>query len=258
MSLEPTFPERRVLLRCALSFVGKSSRLIRSKLAAGPRVRLKDDGSPVTDADLAAERLLRRLIVRRFPDHGIQGEEFPPVRPRAEFQWFVDPIDGTMSFTREIPLFGTIVALHHLGRPLLGVIDHPALQETTSAAAGLGAFRNGRRITVSSGNALKNELVAVCYRDQFLRCRRQAAFDRLMRSHPNVRTYGDCFGHILAARGAVGAMVDVDINPWDLAATQVIIEEAGGKYVVLARRGKRRDILFGKPKVVDRLLPILK
>lgn len=264
MRSELSRARRRELLRAALAMTAKTGALIRRRLARGPRVRVKKDGSYVTDADLAAEQLLRAEIIRRFPDHGIQGEEFGARNSKSDFQWLLDPIDGTLSFTRGIPLFGTIVGLFWRGKPLLGVIDHPALGETYAAAAGLGASRNGKPLKLAAPRAsIDDELVAVCYRDQFLRCGKQAVFDRLMKSHPQVRTYGDCFGHTLAAEGAVGAMVDYDINPWDLAATQILIEEAGGKYVRLGGRtlpgGKQRfNIMFGKPKVVDWLLKVLK
>ena len=117
-------------------------------MEAGFRKRLKADASYVTNADLAVERTLRALIGRRFPAHGIVGEEFPPVNAGAAFQWILDPIDGTLSFTHGIPYFGTIIALHHDGIPIVGVIDHPALGLCYSAGLGLGAWCNGRRLHV--------------------------------------------------------------------------------------------------------------
>lgn len=258
MAPELSRAARREFLDAALALAAQTSALIRRTLARGPRVKTKPDGSYVTDADLAAEKLLRAGLSRRFPSHGICGEELPPVRPAASYQWLLDPIDGTLSFTRGIPLFGTIVGLWRRETPLVGVIDLPGLGQTCAAAAGLGCFLDGTRLRLGAARRFSDELIAVCYRDQFERCGKAAAFDRLMKCGAQVRTYGDCFGHVLAARGAVGAMIDFDINPWDLAATQILIEEAGGKYVVLGRRGAKSDIVFGKPAVVDRLVRLLR
>lgn len=233
-------------------------------MRAGFRKRLKQDASYVTNADLAAERVLRAAIRRSFPEHGIVGEEFPPVNPSAEFQWILDPIDGTLSFTHGIPFFGTIIGLHFRGRPIVGVIDQPALATRYSAGLGMGAWRDGRRLRIRDvrpGDLLR-EVIACSDRARFVRCRRGRAFDRLMRAHPQVRGYADCIGHTLAAEGRIGAVVDYGLKVWDLAATQLLIEEAGGRYVCLYT--SRRDgetiygIIGGKPTVVDWLVEIFR
>lgn len=229
------------------------------RVARGFRARLKSDASFVTDVDLAVERMLRKTIARTFPDHGILGEEFPPTRGRAPLQWILDPIDGTTSLTHGVPFYGTIIALHHEGTPLVGVIDLPALGRRYSAAVGLGAWCNGRRLRVRDvpARAIDKEIVSAGDRDRFVQCRAGAAFDRLMREHPTVRGYVDCIAHCFAAEGSVGAVVDYGVKLWDIAATQVLIEEAGGRYV-LGYRSRTRDpavygIICGKKAVVRRL-----
>lgn len=247
----------RFLLREALRLADGSRRLIRRALDRGFKVRAKSDKSPVTDADLAVERFLRRELSRRFPDHGILGEEFPERNPGAEYQWILDPIDGTLSFTRGIPLFGTLIALQRRGQPLVGVIDHPALGERCWAAAGLGAFRNGRRVILKDlppGARVEREVLAACDRAQFSRVGREKVFDRLSRSLPHLRVYSDCFGHTLAMSGAVGAMVDYGIKIWDIAASQVIIPEAGGRFEIVERLGEAYNTVLGKPRAVSWLL----
>jgi histidinol phosphatase-like enzyme (inositol monophosphatase family) len=231
-------------------------------MARGFRKRLKADRSYVTDADLAAEQTLRAGIRRRFPGHGIVGEEFPAVNPEADFQWILDPIDGTLSFTHGIPFWGTIIGLHFRGRPLVGVIDHPALGVCYSAARGLGAWRNRERIRIRDATAagFSKEVISAADRDRFVLCGRGQAFDRLMREHPQVRGYTDCIGHTLAAEGKIGAAVDYGLRIWDIAATQVLIEEAGGRYVC-TNFGEHGGlpiygIVCGKPRVVDWLLRI--
>jgi len=205
------------------------------------------------------ERALRTAIGRTFPDHGILGEEFPATRPQAPFQWILDPIDGTTSLTHGIPFYGTIIALHHQGTPLVGVIDLPGLGRRYSAGVGLGSWCDGKRLRVRDvpRRSIDKEVVSAGDRDRFVQCRAGAAFDRLMREHPTVRGYVDCIAHVFAAEGLVGAVVDYGVKLWDIAATQVLIEEAGGRYVLAYRSRSKCPIVYGiicgKPAVVRRM-----
>jgi len=248
--------ERRRYYAAALRFARQARRIVRRRVTRSFGIRLKADRSFVTDVDIAVERALRTAIGRAFPGHGILGEEFPPTRPRAPFQWILDPIDGTTSLAHGIPFYGTIIALHHLGQPLVGVIDLPALNRCYSAGVGLGAWCNGRRLRVRdvARRAIPKEVVSAGDRDRFVQCRAAAPFDRLMREHPTIRGYVDCIAHGFAAEGLVGAVVDYGVKLWDIAATQVLIEEAGGRYVC-AYQSRARDpalygIICGKPTVV--------
>jgi histidinol phosphatase-like enzyme (inositol monophosphatase family) len=251
-----TIAQRRQLLRAALTFARRSRAVVQHHMQVGFTKRLKADASYVTAADLAAERMLRGLIGDRFPDHGIVGEEFPPANPAASYQWILDPIDGTLSFTHGIPFFGTIIALHHEGTPIVGVIDQPALGLCYSAGLGLGAWCNGRRLRIrdAAGSARSREVISASDRPRFVRCRRGQAFDRLMRIHPQVRGYADCIAHTLAAEGKIGAAVDYGLRLWDIAATQVLVEEAGGRFACVYRSrdadGDLYGIIAGKPSLV--------
>ena len=244
-------------------FAALARRTVRRHLARGVTKRLKADQSYVTDADLATELALRRAITRAFPDHGIMGEEFPALRLDSPFQWILDPIDGTLSFTHGIPFFGTLIALHYRGRPIAAAIDQPALGLRYTAGRGLGAFRNGRRIRLRDlgrGEDLGREVIATAERYRFARCGQAGRFDRLQRTHPLVRSYADCLGHTLAAEGRVGAMVDYGVRLWDIAATELLVTEAGGTWVEAYRKPRLpRDavygVIFGKPRVVKWLLP---
>jgi fructose-1,6-bisphosphatase/inositol monophosphatase family enzyme len=248
--------DRRRYYRAALRFARLARRVSGRRIAAGFRTRLKPDASFVTDVDLAVERALRRAIARAFPAHGVLGEELPPTQPRADFQWILDPIDGTTSLKNGIPLYGTIIALHQRGRPLVGVIDLPGVDRCYSAAVGLGAWRDGRRLRLrdAARAELPREIVSVGDRARFVQCRAGARFDRLVRQHGQVRGYIDCIAHAFAAEGLIGAAVDYGVKVWDIAATQVLVEEAGGRYVCAYRsRGanpRLYGILCGKPTVV--------
>jgi histidinol-phosphatase len=241
--------------------------IIKTGVAQGFSYHLKPDGTFVTDIDLAVEDLIRSRLRAAFPDHGILGEERPETFAESDYRWIIDPVDGTRSFRHRIPLFGTLLALRHRDHSIVGVIDLPALDRTYIAASGLGARCNGQQIQlkdVASEDAIDFEVIAVGEREQFVKRGKAAAFDSLMRSHASVRTYCDCFGHALAIEGCVGAMVDYNLRIWDVAATEVLIQEVGGKYVrvnVNARRDTadaRYDVVFGKPTVVEWVLKALR
>ena len=260
----PALPERRRYYRAALRFARLARRVSGRRIAAGFRARLKRDATFVTDVDVAVERALRAAIGRTFPRHGVLGEELPPVRPGAEFEWIIDPIDGTASLTHGIPFYGTILALHHQGRPLAGVIDLPALDRCYSAGLGLGAWCDGRRLRIrdTPPSQVAREIVSAGDRRRFALCRAAGAFDRLQLRHADVRGYIDCIAHAFAAEGMIGAAVDYGVKLWDIAATRLLIEEAGGRYVCSYRSSgpppNLYGIICGKPTVVRWLERIFK
>lgn len=264
LSHRPGEPSVRSVHRFANLLAHHARRLVLSRLRRQRSIRRKADRSLVTDIDLAVERRLRRLIARRFPEHGILGEEFPPHLPEADYQWLLDPIDGTHSLAHHLPFFGSIIGLHHRGRPLVGIIDLPLLDARYHAARGLGAWCNRRRLRLRDipRSALGDEIIAASGRAYFASFGRAGAFDKLVKTHLHVRGYGDCHGHALAAEGSIGAIVDFGVKGWDIAATQLLVEEAGGRYVVVGRRGRGASmeygIIAGKPSVVRWLEGIFK
>ncbi len=231
--------------------------------------RRKADQSWVTEIDLAVERLLRARLQEQFPGYGNIGEEFAEQNKTAEFTWVIDPIDGTSSLRHRVPLFGTILALLHEGKAVLGLIDLPMLGRLYSGGAGLGVWCNDRQLQIADvgGDAeILSEIISLGGRGQFISAGIPEVFDDLFRLHPHARTYGDCFGHGMVLEGAVGAMVDFDLRIWDVAATEALVAEAGGKFVCVRQRegkdsssvGARYDVVFGKPRVVDWILQRLK
>ena len=249
----------------AVEMADEARRIVESALERGFRVETKPDQSPVTDVDRAVEQRLREMIDESFPEHGVLGEEYPPTRPGSAFQWIMDPIDGTEEFVHGIPTFGTMLALHRRGVPLVGVIDHPALDIRVSAGRGLGAYRNGRRIRLDDVPVSAHPegvRLALSARVNFIRHVDEGPlFERLTRAYPNHRIYRAAYAHTAAVTGAADAMVDMHNHVWDLAPSQVLIEEAGGRYAVVrdfaARDGSRiLSAVFGRPAVVDRLVAL--
>ena len=193
-------------------------------------VDIKRDGSPVTIADRGAEERARTWIEEHFPEDGILGEEFDDVRPDAHRRWIVDPIDGTKSFVRTVPLWGTLVAVAEGDSILAGCAYFPAVSEMIVAGAGEGCFWNDARCAVSS-TATLGESTILTTDDRFPeRPDRALAWQRLARTAGVSRTWGDCYGYLLVATGRAEVMVDDIVSPWDAAALYPIITEAGGSF----------------------------
>jgi histidinol phosphatase-like enzyme (inositol monophosphatase family) len=215
----------------------------------------KADGSPVTEADRAAERAMREVLRAFDPSLGILGEEYGQ-EGSAERGWLLDPIDGTIGFARGLPLFTTLIALVDGGAPVLGLIDVPALGERYLGFRGAGVRRNGEPVRCSQESDPKRALVATGDPFQYDRFGAREAWRRMSSELPLLRGYTDAFGHSQVLHGGVAAMVDPGLHPWDAAATQILVPEAGGRCVTLDRRADGRGVclVFGSPALVERLL----
>ncbi|MBL0174748.1 MAG: histidinol-phosphatase [Ignavibacteria bacterium] len=191
------------------------------------RVTRKSDSSPVTEADREAETEMRTLIAGAYPEHGILGEEFGDAGRDAEFVWVLDPIDGTKSYIAGSPLFGTLIALLHRGRPVLGIIDHPALGLRVAAADG--------HVDVNGAPARMREIASIAEATMLTTdhtgigaFKKRDGFDRLASRVALYRTWGDCYGYTQLATGFADIMIDPIMSPWDTMALVPIIEGAGG------------------------------
>ena len=250
----------------AIEMADEARRIVTAALERGFSVETKLDRSLVTDADKAVERRLRELIGRWFPEHGVLGEEYPATRPESAFQWIMDPIDGTEEFVHGIPTFGTMLALHHRGTPLVGVIDHAALDLRVTAARGLGTFRNGRPVRLPALASPRPEAVRLVLsaRVNFTHHVDEGhLFEALTRAYPNHRIYRAAYAHTAVVVGAADAMVDMHNRLWDQAPSAVLVEEAGGRYAVVRDfpapdGGRILSAVFGQPAVVERLVALFR
>ena len=193
-------------------------------------VEIKADGSEVTRADREAEAATREWIKRRFPNDAILGEELGWEHKPGGRRWIIDPIDGTRSFIRGVPLWGSLVALEDDGVVVAGAINCPATGDFLVAARGEGCWHNGSRASVSNTDSFSTATILTT--------------DSRFRAHParlqkwielgsrvaNVRAWGDCYGYVLVATGRAELMVDDRMSPWDVAALIPVIEEAGGVF----------------------------
>ncbi len=193
-------------------------------------IEMKENMTPVTVADKKTEEYIRSELEKRFPEMGILGEEFGEVSRKSDLVWTIDPIDGTRSFIRGIPLFGTLVGLLHKGRPVLGTMVLPALDETYFAAEGTGTFCNGHQLHVSPTATLESAFLGYGDVDAFENAGKLKVMAALQEKSHTARSYTDCFGHALVLRGAMDAMIDPLVSIWDIAPIACLVEEAGGDW----------------------------
>jgi histidinol-phosphatase len=199
----------------------------------------KHDRSPVTQADVAAEAILRERLLTAFPHDSFLGEESGRTAGTSAYEWIVDPIDGTKSFVRGVPLYATLIGCRREGRGVLGVIAIPALDEIAYAAVGVGAWhvRNAaapQPARVSARAALGESLLCSSDFTSFSKRSDPAAGElarhRLEAACGLVRSWGDGYGYLLVATGRAEVMADPLLNEWDAAAVEIIVTEAGGRF----------------------------
>lgn len=191
-------------------------------------VRVKADESPVTEADLAIEEMVRRAIHERYPGDSVLGEE-GGLHEGGDRRWIVDPIDGTRNFADGVQVWATLIALAIEGEPVVGVVSAPALGERYVARVGAGATLNGVPIHVSRADRLSRAFVVHGQMADWLEGPFARAVQELVREARRDRGFGDFWGHCLVARGAADVMVEAELHTWDFAALQVIVREAGGR-----------------------------
>lgn len=191
---------------------------------------MKNDDTPVTVADKAAEIYLREQIGKQFPEDGVLGEEFPDHASSSGYKWIIDPIDATKNFIRGIPLFATLVGLEHNDEMVGGFIHVPCFDHLYHATRGNGAYRGDMKLNVSTIDTMKDSMLAYSSIEWFDRTKTTDKFLTLLRAVGRTRGFGDFYGYLLVAEGAIEVMAEPAICPWDIAALQPIIEEAGGVF----------------------------
>jgi histidinol-phosphatase len=223
-------------------------------------VEWKSDQSPVTVADREAEQLLRKTLLGAFPHDGFLGEEFGDTPGTSGFRWIIDPIDGTRSFVRGIPVWATLVGLEYKDEQILGIADVPALGHTYRALRGDGVYRNERRIHVSDVDVMSEAMIFYSSLSWFIKAGRQSAFLEMTARTERQRGFGDFYGHVLVAQGSGELMVEHGVHAWDVAAIKPIVEEAGGRFSDWSGQPSIHspDVLVSNGKLHDEALAILR
>lgn len=218
----------------------------------------KSDASPVTKADREAEQAMRRFIKARFPEHGVIGEEYGNENENAEYVWVLDPIDGTASFIAGRPIFVTLIALLHRGRPVLGVIDQPITGERWSGAAGMPATLNGKDINVRNCVEIQDAVVATTSPELFS-SEGSAFFQSICKKARRTVYGGDGYNYALFASGHLDLIVEEGLKAHDVMALIPVIEGAGGvitdwQGAPIALSDKPVNVLAASPSLHSRLL----
>jgi len=190
-------------------------------------VESKLDSSPVTIADKSAEERMREIINKEFPLHGIIGEEFGNQNPDAEYVWVLDPIDGTKSFISGALSFGTLIALLKNGKPIIGVINHPILDEFLTGD-NQNCFLNDHKVKIRKCSAINQATLLTTDHLNIDKYQNQNKFDELTKIVKLYRNWGDCYGYYLLASGFADIMIDPIMSVWDSMALIPIINGAGG------------------------------
>lgn len=216
-------------LTFAADLAYRAGRLTLGYFNVGVHPDFKEDDTPVTAADRAAEEFIRAEIGRAYPGHALVGEEFGGDDVNSTFRWIIDPVDGTKSFMRGVPLYGVLIGLEIEGTVRVGAAYYPGTDEMLSAADGLGAWWNGRRARVSEVGLDRGVLCFTTYRN-FETYARMGAWARLNEAAYMLRGWSDAYGYLLVATGRAEAMLDPVMAVWDAGPFPVIFKEAGGYF----------------------------
>ena len=193
-----------------------------------PKVSWKPDATPVTEADLAVEAMIRGELARRFPDDAIRGEE-GGISGASDRMWIIDPIDGTRNYAAGIQIWANLLSLKVQDEYVLGLANAPALGERYAAVRGEGATWNGEPMRVSQVGATAEGMVVFGDVELWAGTSRHERFLELVNGARRNRGFGDFWGHMLVARGAAEVMVESELFEWDFASLVVIVTEAGGR-----------------------------
>ena len=204
-----------------------SGEIIKKYFRTEINVESKPDFSPVTIADKKAEEAMRELIFKEFPEHGILGEEFGVYNEGAEYQWVLDPIDGTKSFICGAITFGTLIALTKNDEPILGVINQPILDHFL-IGDNKTAELNNQKVKVRDCKTIKDAVLVYTDHLNIEKYQSLEKFEKLMREVKLVRGWGDCYGYYLLASGYIDIMIDPVMSLWDLMALIPVVRGSGG------------------------------
>lgn len=236
----------------------ESGKVVSKYFRAEINVDFKSDSSPVTIADKKSEELMRNEIMKKFPEHGILGEEFGNYNEGSEYKWILDPIDGTVSFISGAITFGTLIALTKNDEPILGVIHQPILNELLIGDNKLTEL-NDKKVRVRECNDLSS---AVLLTTDVLNIEKYSDLDKfltLARKVKTLRYWGDCYGYYLVATGFADIMIDPIMNIWDFVPLIPVIRGAGGIITDIHGNNplKGNSIIASSPGVHKEVIKIL-
>jgi histidinol-phosphatase len=244
----------------AVRLAQKAGRHAQTYFDRGIGVEWKDDRSPVTIADREAEAILRKELLDAFPADGFLGEESGDHHGSSGYRWIIDPIDGTRSFVRNIPIWATLVGLECRGEMIAGVAYLPAMGGVCyRAMRGDGCWRDDRKLHVSHVESLPEAVMFYSSLSWFVKAGKRDEFLQLAGLTQRQRGFGDFYGFVLVAQGSGEIMAEHGVKPWDIAGLSVLVEEAGGMFTDWSgnRDINSPDVLATNGKMHDQCLRIL-
>lgn len=221
-------------LKTAIEAAKAAQQVIEKYYTDGFEVQIKPDQSPVTIADIETEETIKAIILSAFPEHGFFGEETGKVNENAEYNWLIDPIDGTKSFVRGYPFFSTQIALMQGSELIVGVSNAPGFKEMAYAEKGKGAWLNGEKIEVGDIADLNKATLSLGNIATIAATPQWQTVGELVQAVHRIRGYGDFYHYHLLASGKIDIIIESDVNILDIAALSVIINEAGGFFTDLS------------------------
>ena len=217
------------MLDVAIDAAKQAGELALKYFKSQPKVSYKADKSPVTRADIEAEKLIRKILSKNFPDHGIIGEELPPVNPGARYQWVIDPIDGTRDFIRRIPYWAVFVALMDNRKPIISTINFPAVGTIITAQKHKGTLLDGKKAIVSKTQTVEDAYISYGSLKRFLEKGQGKNLGNLISKISAPRSYAN-LGFIYFLEGKIDILIEATGAIHDFAAPALAAEEAGGKF----------------------------
>jgi len=253
-----------LLLETAHKLANAASHVTLSHFRKGTSADNKGGASfdPVTVADRGAEEVMRAILQRELPDHGIAGEEFAPVNEGADYVWTLDPIDGTRSYIIGLPMWGTLIGVLHHGKPVLGVMDQPFIGErfwNDERAAWYRGPTGLQRCRTRTCASLSEALLTATTPDMF-EGDDEERFNRLGRAVRMRRFGGDCYAYGMIALGQIDIIAEASLKPFDIVPLIPIVEKAGGVVTTWEGDGAQaagRCIACGDPALLDKALGVL-
>lgn len=211
----------------------------------------KQDGTRVTEIDFLIEDKLREQIISTYPNHGILGEERKSINPDADFVWVLDPIDGTYGFSKGVPLFGSLIGLNYMGKPVYGFLRLPMINDTWISGDSKQTYINGKVLKTKAFSGMNDSLILTTDQQTLTNSPIYKHWQKAINLGATARTWGDCYGYYLLCLGEADLMVDTGLKPYDILPLIPILRGAGMRIEQLGDKEDYSEIMAGKKEIFD-------
>ena len=214
----------------------------------------KQDGTRVTEVDFIIEDKLREQIINTYPTHGILGEERKSINPDADFVWVLDPIDGTYGFSKGVPLFGSLIGLNYMGKPMYGFLRLPMINDTWISGDCKQTYINGKVLKTKAFSGMNDSLILTTDQQTLTNSPIYKHWQKAINLGATARTWGDCYGYYLLCLGEADLMVDTGLKPFDILPLIPILHGAGMRIEQFSDKENYSEIMAGKKEIFDAII----